>query len=89
MKTNNNATASQAVTVQPVKFLPVILKGIASIFFFLIIMGAAGTIEYKDDLYYSIPDAAFEEINLKLGDRATHQDIVNEYLADTEYYDSL
>lgn len=89
MKTNNQATAPQAVTVKPDYYFTILLKGIAAIFILLGLMAFVGTIEYTDDQYYSIPDTAFEEIMLKLGDRATHQEIVREYQGNKDYYLSL
>ena len=89
MKTNNQATASQAVTVMPDHYFTPRLKGVAAIFILLGLMAFVGTIEYTDDQFYSIPDIAFEEIMLKLGDCATRQDIVKEYQDNKDYYLSL
>lgn len=52
-------------------------------------MAFVGTVEYSDDVYYSIPDLAFEEITLKLGENATREAIISEYLENTDYYNSL
>lgn len=89
MKTNNQATASQAVTVKPDNYLTTLLKGVAAIFILLVLMAFVGTVEYTDDQYYSIPDMAFEEIMLKLGDHATRQEVVKEYRDNKDYYLSL
>lgn len=89
MKTYNQATAPQVVTVKPDYYFTTLLKGIAAIFILLGLMAFVGTIEYTDDQYYSIPDTAFEEIMLKLGDRATHQEIIREYQGNKDYYLSL
>lgn len=87
MKTNNSATpAPAAVTVKPVSIL---LKGFLAIFVFLALMGSVGSMEYNDNRYYSIPDAAFEVIILKLGDDASQQEIISEYQGDKAYYDTL
>lgn len=89
MKINTSATAfhPEAVTVKPV--LPMLIKGIASVIVFFALLGMVGNLEYTDDIYYSIPDTAFDEISLKLGDGASRSDVVGEYLADREYYDAL
>lgn len=87
MKTNNPATVAPAtVTVKPVSTF---LKGFVTLFAFLSLMGFVGTIEYNDELYYSIPDAAFEEIILKLGDNASRQDVITEYITNMSYYQSF
>lgn len=87
MKTNNPATVAPAtVTVKPVTYL---LKGLLALFAFFALMAFVGSVEYKDDLYYSIPDAAFEEITLKLGDNASRNDVIAEYQSDKDYYDSI
>lgn len=89
MKTNNQATASQAVTVKPDNYVTTLLKGVAAILILLALMAFVGTVEYTDDQYYSIPDMAFEEIMLKLGDHATRQEVVKEYRDNKDYYLSL
>lgn len=89
MKINTPATAShpEAVTVKPA--LSMLIKGIASVIVFFALLGMVGNLEYTDDVYYSIPDTAFEEIALKLGDHATRSEIICEYLSDRAYYDAL
>lgn len=89
MNINTPATAShpEAVTVKPA--LSMLIKGIASVIVFFALLGMVGNLKYMDDVYYSIPDTAFEEIALKVGDHATHSEIVSEYLSDRSYYDAL
>ncbi|MCM0717375.1 hypothetical protein NBH15_03705 [Parabacteroides sp. W1-Q-101] len=89
MISKNQATAStlEAVPVKP--GLSALAKGILFISVFFALLGMAGHSDYIDDVYYSIPDAAFEEIALKLGDRATRSEIVDEYMDSRAYYDAL
>ena len=91
MKTNNQATvpASGTVTVEPASHLSTLLKACMGLFLFCSLMAFVGTVEYSDDVYYSIPDLAFEEITLKLGENATREAIISEYLENTDYYNSL
>lgn len=89
MVSKNQATAStlEAVPIKP--GLYALAKGILFVVVFFAILGMAGHSDYIDDVYYSIPDAAFEEIALKLGDRATRSEIVDEYMDGRTYYDAL
>lgn len=86
MKKENQATAPKAVTVKPARML---LKSVFVCISLFAVMGFVGTLEYQDDLYYSIPDIAFEEIILKLGDHADRQEVIKEYLSDRSFYDNL
>ncbi|WP_302994188.1 hypothetical protein [Parabacteroides goldsteinii] len=86
MNSNSQATAPQAVTVKPARML---LKSVFVCISLFAVMGFVGTLEYHDELYYSIPDAAFEEIILKLGDHADRQEVIKEYLSDRSFYDNL
>lgn len=56
---------------------------------FMALFGAVGTLEYTDNLYYSIPQGAMDEIRAKVGDEATRPDIIKEYLSDKGYYDNI
>lgn len=67
----------------------VILNVIALFIVFFALFGAVGSLEYADDLFYSIPERAVEEIRAKMGDDATRPDIVKEYLSDKGYYDNI
>jgi hypothetical protein len=89
MNKTTNATAStlEAVPVKP--GLSALVKGLLFVVVFFAILGMAGHSDYIDEVYYSIPDAAFEEIALKLGDHATRSEIVDEYMDGRAYYDAL
>ena len=89
MVSKNQATAStlEAVPVKP--GLYALAKGILFVVVFFAVLGMAGHSDYIDEVYYSIPDAAFEEIYLKLGERATRSEIVDEYMDSRAHYDAL
>lgn len=91
MKSKTTATASspEAVTVKPVSYIALLVKSAIALFALLALMAFVGTVEYYDDQYYSIPDVAFEEITLKLGDGATKSEILEEFRANESYYLSL
>lgn len=88
MKTKLQATAStpEAVTVKPVSNL---LKAFAGLIILFALLGMAGTAEYQVDVYYSIPEDALPEIQLKAGKYASRSEIIEEYMSDREYYDSF
>lgn len=81
------ASSSESVPVKP--GLSTLVKGILFVVVFFAILGMAGHSDYIDEVYYSIPDAAFEDIALKLGDHATRQEVVKEYRDNKDYYLSL
>lgn len=86
-KINAAVSSPEAVTVKPVQFGALKIAALLLIAFAL--LGMAGTIEYQDDVYYSIPEAAMEEIVSKAGGNVTRESVIEEYLSDREYYDSL
>ena len=55
----------------------------------ILIFGLCGTIEHTDNIYYSIPAPALEEISMKLGKQIGKDMIISEYLSDQDYYDNL
>ena len=91
MKSKTTATvpSPEIVTVKPVNYIALLVKSIIVLFSLLVLLGFVGSVEYNEDLYYSIPDAAFEEISLKLGDGATEFEILEEFQANKAYYLSL
>lgn len=56
-------------------------------FFFLV--GLVGRQDYAEQVVYTMPQEAYEQIVLKLGDGASKVEIANEYQDNKEYYDSL
>lgn len=48
----------------------------------------AGTNDYTEQVLYTTQDA-YEQIVLQLGDGCTDREIVNEYMNNKSYYDSL
>lgn len=42
-----------------------------------------------EEIIYNMPQTAYENIVLKLGDKASKQDIVREYMENKNYYDTL
>lgn len=54
-----------------------------------ILLGIAGNIDYTETILYNMPQTAYENIVLKLGDDASDRDIVKEYKENKAYYDSL
>lgn len=56
---------------------------------FFMLFAAAGTVEYADDRYYSIPEAAVEDIRARMGGHATRAEIVSEYEANKDYYEAM
>lgn len=55
----------------------------------IITLGFAGRCDYDEEVLYSMPQDAYENIVIKLGDKASDHSIVNEYMNNKEYYDSL
>lgn len=87
---SKNQVTSSTPEVVPVKpGLSALTKGVFSFLVFFALLGFAGNSDYTDEVYYSIPDVAFEEIVLKLGDHATRSEVVDEYVINKTYYDSF
>lgn len=49
----------------------------------------AGTTDYTEQVLYTMPQDAYEQIVLHLGDGCTDREIVYEYMNNKGYYDSL
>lgn len=56
---------------------------------FIIVVGLAGNVERTEQIIYSMPQEAYETIYLKLGPGCTDQAIVDEYMSNRAFYDSL
>lgn len=56
---------------------------------FILLLGYAGSYEYAEEVCLSMPDIAYENIILKLGDGASNKEIAAEYMGNREYYDNL
>lgn len=69
------------------KQISVFVIGFA-LFFYLI--GRAGESEYIDQVVYTMPQEAYEQIVIELGDQDTSNfQIAKRYLNNKKYYDSL
>lgn len=56
---------------------------------FLFVCGMIGRQDYAEQVVYTMPQEAYEQIVLKLGDGASKCDIADEYQNNKQYYDSL
>lgn len=65
------------------------VKTILAITAAFLLLGFAGTMDYTEEVIYNMPNEAYENIALKLGDKASKQDIVREYMENKNYYDTL
>ena len=68
------------------------MKTIKIIFAALAVFAAfafAGTTDYTEQVLYTMPQDAYEQIVLELGDGCTDREIVKEYMNNKGYYDSL
>ncbi|WP_242661043.1 hypothetical protein [Bacteroides cellulosilyticus] len=52
-------------------------------------LGIAGRQDYNQEVLYTMPQEAYEQIVLILGDDATDTDIVRTYMNNKQYYDNL
>lgn len=62
---------------------------IATIVAAFVAIGIAGNIDRTEQIVYTMPQEAYEEIYLKLGNNCSDGAIANEYINNREYYDSL
>lgn len=53
------------------------------------LLGIAGRQDYNQEVLYTMPQEAYEQIVLDLGDDATDNDIVSTYMNNKAYYDKL
>lgn len=65
------------------------VKTILAITAAFLLLGFAGTMDYTEEVIYNMPQTAYENIVLKLGRKASKQDIVREYMENKNYYDTL
>ena len=56
---------------------------------FFALFAVVGTVEYTDDVYYSIPETTIQEIQATVGRNASQSDIVKEYLSNKEDYEGV
>lgn len=56
---------------------------------FFALMGVAGTSDYTEQVLYTMPQEAYEQIYLELGDGCNDSEIVSKYMSNKGYYDSL
>lgn len=61
----------------------------AAIIAFIALMGIAGTVDYTEQVLYTMPQEAYEQIYLELGDGCSDRQIVTKYMSNKDYYDSL
>ena len=61
----------------------------AGIIVFIALMGIAGTADYTEQVLYTMPQEAYEQIYLELGDGCSDRQIVTKYMSNKDYYDSL
>ena len=52
-------------------------------------LGIAGRQDYNQEVLYTMPQEAYKQIVLILGDDATDTDIVRTYMKNKQYYDNL
>lgn len=62
------------------------IAGFTLLFF---ILGIAGNADRTEQIVYTMPQEAYEEIYLKLGNECTDSQIAKEYLSNKHYYDSI
>lgn len=56
---------------------------------FFAVLGIAGRQDYNQEVLYTMPQEAYEQIVLELGDDATDANIVRTYMSNKTYYDKL
>jgi len=65
-----------------------ILRAVGLVFVFGFFLWASNE-DYKETVIYHMPQAAFDSIYDKLGHGCTDRQIVDMYMTNKEYYDSL
>lgn len=65
------------------------LCGILIIAAFFALYFWASSKDYQGVVLYNMPQEAYEQIYLELGDGCSDQDIVDEYMSNKKHYDSL
>lgn len=56
---------------------------------FFALMAWASTEDYKETVLYNMPQEAYEQIYLELGHGCTDRQVIDKYISNKEYYDSL
>lgn len=54
-----------------------------------LVLGIAGSADRTEQIVYTMPQEAYEEIYLKLGNECTDSQIAKEYISNKRYYDSI
>lgn len=62
---------------------------VSGMILFLFAIGIAGRLERTEQIVYTMPQEAYEQIYLKLGNGCTDYEIAKEYLSNKEYYDNI
>lgn len=55
----------------------------------VLVLGFAGRSDWSDQVIYSMPQTAYDEITAKLGKDCTEYDIAREYMDNKAFYDAL
>lgn len=56
---------------------------------FLLIIGLVGGVERTEQIVYTMPQEAYEQIVIELGVKASDFQIAERYLSNKSYYDSI
>lgn len=56
---------------------------------FLLAIGLVGGAERTEQIVYTMPQEAYEQICIELGNKCTDREIADRYLSNKKYYDSL
>lgn len=62
---------------------------VSGMILFLFALGIAGRLERTEQIVYTMPQGAYEQIYIELGDGCTDKEIADRYLSNKKYYDSL
>ena len=62
---------------------------ILTIVAFFFTLGIAGTLERREQIIYTMPQEAYEQIYLELGDDCSDKQIEKRYMENKKHYDSL
>ena len=62
---------------------------ISGMILFLFAIGIAGRLERIEQIVYTMPQEAYEQICIELGNRCTDYEIAQKYLSNKSHYDSI
>ena len=54
-----------------------------------IVLGIAGRCDYNEEVIYSMSNATYEALKEELGENVSDSELVDEYQANREYWDSV